>query len=252
MEKNKTIVARVEKAAIALPLSDEAEVIKKAGIELLDIDAATEEVDSVMIASEPFTVAYGLNMLTDALVIDIGAGTTDLCRMHGTMPGEGDQLTINHAGDSIDRLLAQLIRKNHPEAGFSDNMVTLAKEAHANVGENAGRVIVKWPVDGKPTDIDITKEMREACLSIVPPIVKSLGKLVASFDPEFQAHLRSNVLLGGGGSQIRGLGEAIARYMDEHLGGGRVTTVEEPVYAGANGALKIARDMPREHWKQLT
>jgi len=39
--------------------------------------------------------------------------------------------------------------------------------------------------------------------------------------------------------------------MDSHLGGGRVVTVEEPVYAGANGALKIARDMPREHWEKL-
>ena len=40
--------------------------------------------------------------------------------------------------------------------------------------------------------------------------------------------------------------------MEEHLGGGRVVTVEEPVYAGANGALKIARYMPSEYWKQLS
>jgi len=31
------------------------------------------------------------------VLIDIGAGTTDLCRMHGTMPGEEDQLTIDPA-----------------------------------------------------------------------------------------------------------------------------------------------------------
>ncbi len=43
MEKNRTVVARVERAAIAAPLSDEAEVIQKAGIELIDIDAASEE-----------------------------------------------------------------------------------------------------------------------------------------------------------------------------------------------------------------
>jgi D-3-phosphoglycerate dehydrogenase len=41
--KSRSIVARVEKAAIASPLSDEAEVIRKAGIELVDIDAANEE-----------------------------------------------------------------------------------------------------------------------------------------------------------------------------------------------------------------
>ena len=43
MEKNRAIVARVEKAAIASPLSDEAEVIQKAGIELMDIDAVSED-----------------------------------------------------------------------------------------------------------------------------------------------------------------------------------------------------------------
>jgi D-3-phosphoglycerate dehydrogenase len=43
LEKNRSIVARVEKAAIASPLSDEAEVIKKAGIELMDIDAVSED-----------------------------------------------------------------------------------------------------------------------------------------------------------------------------------------------------------------
>jgi rod shape-determining protein MreB len=216
------------------------------------LEAAGKEVDSVMLCSEPFAVAYGLDLLTDALVIDIGAGTTDLCRMHGTMPGEGDQVTINHGGDTIDRALAEGIRKNHPEVSFSDNMVTQAKEKFADVSDHGGKVLVKWPVKGKPTDIDITKEMREACLSIVPPIVDALAGLVASFDPEFQAVLRGNVLLGGGGSQIVGLGDAIAAYMDSHLGGGHVTTVEEPVYAGANGALKIARDMPKEYWEQLT
>jgi rod shape-determining protein MreB and related proteins len=216
------------------------------------IDAVRDEVDSIMIASEPFTVAYGLEKLTDTLVIDIGAGTTDLCRMHGTMPGEEDQITINFAGDHIDRLLAKLCKKNHGEAGFSDNMATQAKEKYADVSANAAKCIVKWPVNGKPTDIDISKEMKEACLSIVPPIVESLHKLIAGFDPEFQSVLRNNVLLGGGGSQIKGLGDAIADYMEKHLGGGHVTTVEEPVFAGANGALKIARDMPKEYWEQLS
>jgi hypothetical protein len=27
--------------------------------------------------------------------------------------------------------------------------------------------------------------------------------------------------------------------------------IEEPVYGGANGALKIAHDMPAEYWEQL-
>ncbi len=216
------------------------------------LQAAGKEVDSVMICSEPFAVAYGIDRFTDVLVIDIGAGTTDLCRMHGTMPGEDDQVTIDWAGDAIDARLAELIRKNHPGLDFSPNMITQAKEAHADVSADGPRAKVRWPVKGKPTEVDITKEMREACLSIVPKIADGLARLVASFDPEFQATLRDNVLLGGGGSQIGGLGEALEAYMAEHLGGGRVTTVEEPVYGGCNGALKIARDMPKDYWERLT
>lgn len=215
------------------------------------IEAARQSVDSVMLCSEPFAVAYGLDMLDDVLVIDIGAGTVDLCRMHGTMPDENDQVTIDHAGDRIDSILEDLVRKAHPTVQFSRQMITDAKEKFATVDDSQGRVMVRWPVNGKPTDVDITKQMIEACHSIVPPIVEALGRLVASFDPEFQAKLRNNVILGGGGSQIRGLGDAISAYMDEHLGGGKVVHVEEPVYAGANGTLKIAKDMPPEFWEQL-
>ncbi|RKY18087.1 MAG: hypothetical protein DRQ55_14270 [Planctomycetota bacterium] len=216
------------------------------------LEAAREVIDSVMLCSEPFAVAYGLDVLTDALVIDIGAGTTDLCRMHGTLPQTEDQVTIDQAGDAIDELLEELIRKNHAEVQFSRQMAMEAKEKFATVREGAGPIHVTWPVDGKPTKIDISKEIREACLSIVPHIVGALQKLVSSFDPEFQATLRGNVLLGGGGSQIRGLSDAITDYMEEHLGGGKVKQVDEVVYAGANGALKISKDMPPEFWEQLS
>jgi rod shape-determining protein MreB len=41
-----------------------------------------------MIVSEPFTIAYGMNRLSDTLVIDIGAGTTDLCRFTARFPAK--------------------------------------------------------------------------------------------------------------------------------------------------------------------
>ena len=83
------------------------------------------------------------------------------------------------------------------------------------------------------------------------PIVEGLAQLVGSFDPEFQDRLKNRVLLAGGGSQIKGLDMAIEQAMKERLGGGRVLRVEEPVYGGANGALKIAHDMPAEYWEKL-
>ena len=34
--------------------------------------------------------------------------------------------------------------------------------------------------------------------------------------------------------------------------GGKVVTVEEPQFAGSNGALKVAMDMPPEYWKEFS
>jgi len=213
--------------------------------------AARESVDSVMLCSEPFSVAYGLDMLDDVLVIDIGAGTTDLCRMHGTMPEETDQITLTYAGDHVDNELSRRLREKHPEAQFTIQMVKEIKEKYSSVSKEMEKVVVELPVEGKPTPFDITDDLRESCRTLIPPIVQGLGKLVATFDPEFQRRLKERVLLAGGGSQIKGLDYAIEEEMKRILGGGRVMRIEEPVYGGANGALKIAHDMPAEFWEKL-
>jgi rod shape-determining protein MreB len=199
------------------------------------------------VCSEPFAVAYGLDFLKDTLVIDIGAGTTDLCRVHGTMPKAEDQRTHKVAGDHIDEFLGGLIKKKHPKAQFSINMLREIKERNASVTKNMDPVNVSFTVQGRPQEFDITELVREACETIVAPTVKALQDLIATYDPEFQAQMRNNVLLGGGGSQITGLGRAIEEALSE-FGGGNVRTVEEPQYAGANGALKIALDMPENLW----
>ncbi|MCZ6596594.1 MAG: MamK family actin-like protein [Planctomycetota bacterium] len=215
------------------------------------LNAAREAVDSVMLCSEPFAVAYGLDMLDDVLVIDIGAGTIDLCRMHGTMPEDTDQVTLKTAGDYVDQGLTRLISEKHPEAQFTVQMVKSIKERHSSVAEQMEPAVVNLPVNGKPTPFDLTELIRTACRSIVPPIVDGLGQLIATFDPEFQERLKNRVLLAGGGSQIKGLNTAIELEMHERLGAGHVIRIEEPLYGGSNGALKIAHDMPADFWETL-
>ena len=203
----------------------------QAGIHNKDaiIAAARESVDSVMLCSEPFSVAYGLEMLD------------------GTMPEDADQITLTTAGDFVDEELAKEITAAFPEAQHSTQMIKSIKERHSTVDKTTGSIQVELPVSGKPTMFDITTCMKTACARIVPPI----GQLISTFDPEFQEKLKGRVLLAGGGSQIRGLDTAIQEYMQESLGGGKVIRIEEPIYGGANGALKIAHDMPEDYWEQL-
>jgi rod shape-determining protein MreB len=215
------------------------------------MEACRGTFEAVMIVSEPFAVAYGMNTLEDALVVDIGAGTTDLCRMHGAIPSEDDQITVAKAGDFIDEAAARLIRKTHPGAQFTINMVREAKERLSFVNDINDKALVTWPdTNGKPTSYDITRELKEACREIVPDIVQGLRQLVSTFDAEFQKRMLQNVVLAGGGSQIRGLDRLLEEDLAQY-GGGKVTKVHEPDFAGANGALKLATDMPEEYWKEV-
>ena len=73
-------------------------------------DAMKGFVDGLMIVSEPFAVAYGLDALLHSIVVDVGAGTIGLAGT-GTLtfqPGETVQTyTVNIIGDT-DRALVVL------------------------------------------------------------------------------------------------------------------------------------------------
>ena len=207
--------------------------------------------DSVMLVSEPFAVAYGLEALLHALVIDIGAGTADFCVMQGRYPTEDDQKTLSSAGDSVDEQLDKLVREHHPDAQFSVHMLREWKEKWSFVGEPKDRVMVTVPIKGKATEIDITQEMRSACESILPPICETMTTLLTKVEPEFQDKVRNNVVLAGGTSLISGLADAVTKALND-LGGGRATVVTDPVFAGSDGSLAIARDASSSDWERLS
>lgn len=207
--------------------------------------------DSVMLVSEPFAVAYGIEALLHALVIDIGAGTADFCVMEGRYPTEEDQKTITTAGDSIDEQLFKLVHERYPDAQFSIHMIREWKEKSSFVGEPKNRVLVSAPIKGRAAEIDITQEMRSACESIIPPVCETMTALLAKVEPEFQGKVRNNVILAGGSSLIAGLPEVITKTLEE-LGGGRATVVKDPVFAGSDGGLAIARDASGSDWERLS
>ena len=208
-------------------------------------------VDSLIIVSEPFAVAYGLEALLHTLIIDIGAGTADFCVMRGRLPTEEDQRTLTTAGDWLDEQLETLIRERHPEASFTIHMVRQWKEKHSFVGEPKAPVKVTVPVAGKPTEIDITQPMRTACESLLPPLVETMLDLLSRVDPEFQERVRGNVVLAGGTSLIRGLDKRLEAELAQ-VGGGRVSRVSDPVFAGSDGGLSIALEAPDTDWDRLT
>ena len=207
--------------------------------------------DALLIVSEPFAVAYGMDALLHTMIIDIGAGTTDFCVMNGRYPTDDDQRTLTHAGDSIDEQLMTLVKTKNPDGRISIHMVREWKEKHSFVGSPPGPVVVRFPVKGKPADVDITAEMKKACESIVGPIAETMLDLLSKVEPEYQERVQRNVVLAGGGSQLTGLAAALEKSLAE-LGGGRVRAVDDPVFAGSNGGLAIALDAPEGDWEPLS
>ncbi len=213
-------------------------------------DAMRGFVDNVIIVSEPFAVAYGLDQLVHAMVVDVGAGTTDFCVMNGHYPTEDEQRTLPTAGDWIDEQLKTLLEERHDGLTVSIHTVRRWKEEHSFVGSRNGRVQVDVPIGGRPTTIDITDEMRTACDGLVPPVAEAMIDLVAATEPEWQGPLRQNVILAGGTSIMPGLREALEAALGEY-GGGSVRTVDDPVFAGSDGGLALATDAPKSDWEKL-
>jgi len=130
-------------------------------------------------------------------------------------------------------------------------MIREWKEKYSFVGQTKTRVTVTVPTKGKATELDITEDMRTACESILPPICETLLDLLSKVEPEYQDKVRNNIILAGGTSLIAGLPEAIQNALQE-MGGGRATVVRDPVFAGSDGGLAIARDASNADWEKLS
>ena len=213
--------------------------------------ALQDAVDSLMIVSEPFAVAYGLEALLHTMILDIGAGTADFCVMNGRLPTEEDQRTLPQAGDFIDEQLMRLVRERNPEAKFSIHMVRQWKEESSFVGQPRSPVVVTVPVNGKPTQIDVTQPMRQACESILPTLVESMLDLLSRVQPDYQEKVRNNIVLSGGTGLIRGLGPRLEQEL-QAVGGGKVRVVKDPIFVGSDGGLAIAQDAPDSDWEKLS
>ncbi|MBF0326864.1 MAG: rod shape-determining protein [Alphaproteobacteria bacterium] len=221
------------------------------GNKTLLLRMAQEVVNTALVVSEPFMVAYSLGKLVNSIVVDIGAGTTDICALKGTVPGPEDQVTLVKAGNYIDERLHNALIERHPELQMNINVACEVKERFSFVGKPpAAPAIADLRAGGKPVRCDVTEPVRIACESLLPDIVESIEALLRTFQPEYQPEVLKNIIIAGGGSRIGG----IADYIKERLrpyGDAVVTCVDDPTFAGCRGALRLAEELPPQYWGQL-
>jgi len=216
------------------------------------LEATKEIADKVIVVSEPFAVAYSIGRFDECLVVDIGAGTTDLCRMHGAMPDESDQITLKVAGNYFDEQLSNGILEKFSKVQLTPQIIKRIKEKHGYVSdaESATTVKVTLSEQGIQGDYEISDLLQACCEKFTAPISQAIQQLIGSFDPDFQAQLRDNIIIAGGGSRLKGLDIAIEKSLLAY-GGGTASCVQDAEFCGCIGALKMCQEMPDEYWKQL-
>ena len=119
-------------------------------------------------------------MLEHTLVIDIGAGTTDLCRVWDHS-GPGDQMHTGFAGDYVDSQIINEVQAKYNGAQVTKDMARRWKEQHSFVSTSPPEdpIMVDFSIEGKAMTLDITDCVQRACESIVDPIVENVKKLIS-------------------------------------------------------------------------
>ena len=109
-------------------------------------------------------------------------------------------------------------------AQFTINMVREAKERLSFVNDVNDKAIVTWPNgNGKPTHVrHHARSSRKPAGRSCPTSSRASASSCRAFDAEFQRRMLQNVVLAGGGSQLRGLDRLIEEDLQQY-GGGKVT-----------------------------
>jgi rod shape-determining protein MreB len=215
-----------------------------------------------ILAPESFLTALGVrdesklsnpeypDPIKHSLIVDIGAGTIDVCFLQGYYPSPDEEICIPKGGNDIDVTIRELINRQYPEVKLHDVSITRLKEENSYVGQPPKRVILKVYVEGKPSQFDVTEIVGEGCSIITADIVSAICELVKRCNQELVEKILGNIILAGGGSQIGGLVETIQeKLISEGYESAKVTRVDDFQRVVAKGALVIAKFAREDQWQ---
>jgi rod shape-determining protein MreB len=219
----------------------------------------------VLLIPEPFLAALGyrddarvnqpgyVDPVTNSLFIDIGGGTSDHCLVQGYFPTPEDQVSIPFAGDAIDDLIQADLNRVYPQNGFSRQTIRELKEAHAYVGPSRKPLDVKVIMGGKGRTLELADTIGSACNALLDRIYPALTGLIERASSDSVVTLLQNIIVTGGGSQIRGMDTVLQkRLSDDGYESPKVRLAGHDYkrYV-ALGALKAARAARENQWQVL-
>lgn len=221
--------------------------------------------DRVILIPEPFLAALGyrdesklnspnyVDPVRNSLFVDIGAGTTDVCMVQGYYPTADDQICLAFAGDKVDALLYESIKKTYPDCELPMLKIREIKEQHSYVGTPSGPIEASVFVGGKVRKLDLTEQVGAACGALLQRIFTSVKTIIARAAYDSVHELMQNIIITGGGSKIRNIETELQRLLTEE-------GFEKPVVKAvgdnykeyvSKGALKAARQAREDQWQKV-
>jgi len=193
---------------------------------------------NISVIESPLAVAFGLGLDFSSprgtLIVDIGAGTTDVAVV--SLGGIAACDSFKTASLDFD---AQIIRYIRREYNIEIGPLT-AENIKIKIGSAVKRDIEVAMVakgrnvfTGLPESFEISStEVYNAIIDTVNSICDSIRKVLASTDPDLVADITADgMYLTGGGSQLFGLDKKISEYT-----GLKVTVLPDPEYSVVKGA----------------
>lgn len=198
---------------------------------------------SVSVIESPLAIAFGLGLDFSKphgyLVVDIGAGTTDIAVI--SMGGIAVCESFKTASFDFDAQIIKYIRKEYNiEIGQ-----LMAESIKVQIG-----TVVPRPVEvamvakgrnvftGLPESFEITSsEVYDALKETADAICNSIRLVISKADPDLVADIKTDGLyLAGGGSLINGMDKLISEYT-----GTAVHMLEDPTHSVVRGAAVALR-----------
>ena len=195
------------------------------------------------IVKEPVLAAIGagipIHEAKGRMIIDIGGGTTDVAII--SLGGIVCSTSVKCAGDKIDQAIIDFVKKHHNVA-IGEQM---AEQIKINIGsalpiedELVMKVKGRDYMSGLPKTVEIkTNEIVKAIDKELKQIIKAIKEVLAEAPPELASDIIDNgIIMSGGSSMLRHLGDLIERRCDVHA-----TLALDPLYCvvkGTGEALK--------------
>lgn len=224
-------------------------------------EACSGVFEGFILAPEPFLAALGFrddsrlksgdyhDPVRNSLIIDIGAGTTDLCVIQGRYPTDKDTYSFPVAGDWIDEQILNRLTAQYPSFDLSIDDIRRIKEEHAIVQKRLS-ASSEVMINGKKRVIDVGDALAESIAKLLDQVFEATVRMIESSPSRMSGVLVKNIILTGGGSQIgyfdRALQDRLTKYGIEAPECRAVGS--EYGHLVGSGAYKLAVSAPREQW----